>query len=174
MYAIGDVRRRSVSNQEFTVLAPTPFSLIAMALLVLSGAPVFAVDGQPITPSSVMTIPSVSLSKYEQRALSGNGSAAYRLYLHFDAARMPHQAAYWAQIAAENNDRDGQYALAALLFEGGTSKGCRRARYWIDRAAANKAGFPDSSSATPSGIPALIARFTRKCGVVEVDVGPAP
>ena len=154
-----------------TILAT--LALFGMSVPLHSGDLALAAENRAISPSSVVSISPDKIAIYEKKALDGNGKVAYLLYLHFEASHSSSRAAYWARIAAENGDRDAQYALAALLFESETPIGCRRAQFWIDRATKTKMEI-GASAAIPNGISALTSRFKRKCGTVEPDVGPLP
>lgn len=75
---------------------------------------------------------------FSPKALKGDADSASRLTRHFyqlDAV----QGAFWEQIAAENGDTVGQFNFALNLLENKDERSRMRARFWLERAAANGA-----------------------------------
>lgn len=85
-------------------------------------------------------LPSLSapVEELELKAINGSGSAAMELAHYYEIAEInPPKEEYWAQVAAENGDTDGEYTLGFVLTERSEPLVHQRGCYWIKRAAAH-------------------------------------
>ncbi len=73
------------------------------------------------------------------KALKGDPESAFRLSLYYEFAKRNHtESDFWLKISAENGHPVGQYNLGiGLLLDDPDPRNRQRARFWIERAAAN-------------------------------------
>lgn len=78
------------------------------------------------------------IEEFQREALRGCPKAALRLYAFYESVRMDYaESLYWLRIAAENDSSVGQYNLGLALRDDADSRNRQRARFWLERSAAN-------------------------------------
>lgn len=102
------------------------------------------------------------LKDLREKALDGDPEAVDRVAMHYSYLNRPAETAYWAQIGAENGNGLWMQGYAKLLYEEGGADNCRRAIFWLNRAASVRA-FDRRSDAYDEEI-AKIAGDKSRCG----------
>lgn len=94
--------------------------------------------GKPVIMMGSDALSDTEISQLERQALKGSAETAFRLYKYYEHSHINFsESLYWARIAAENGHPNGQYALGFRLRNDPDPRNRQRARFWLERSAAN-------------------------------------
>jgi hypothetical protein len=100
-------------------------------------APPADVDATDIMPSARFYLEEAPLRAAIAKALNGDPQAADDVFMHYTVARHDDDrtAEFWMRVAAENGNAGYMQLYALHLHEQGGETNCRRALFWLHRAA---------------------------------------